>query len=343
MKEIMLPYILVCWVLVKTGVVRWTLANAVRMVGLGALLAFSLFTASRYWSPVDLTNSTTVKAPQTILSPLVQARVDQVYVDHNQKVKAGDLLYTLEDDNLSGQIQATKAQKLAVNAQIDALAVQRQNDLERLDRRLNTREFVSDEEVEDLRASIAVAEAQIASHEATKQELLANKSVLRYEQGKRAIYAPHDGQISTVNINTGSLTGNMHLYDLDKRFLEMRLADQAYGFVRPGQFAEFYVDAYPGHVFRAKVHSIRAGTGEAAVRVLAGDTHVRQHVGNNAGNHGRTVILEFYEPEGFDIPIGATGAAWISADKPHSALGFMDIIGAAIVRLQSMKAYLNAL
>ncbi|MCL1063788.1 hypothetical protein MK852_16880 [Shewanella benthica] len=43
------------------------------------------------------------------------------------------------------------------------------------------------------------------------------------------------------------------------------------------------------------------------------------------------------------LPIGATGSAWISADKPHRILGFLDIIGAATVRLVATKFYLNAI
>ncbi len=48
MKEIMLPYILICIILVKTGIVQWTLRNAVIMIGAGGFLAscFSLHTDS---------------------------------------------------------------------------------------------------------------------------------------------------------------------------------------------------------------------------------------------------------------------------------------------------------
>ncbi|WP_229380999.1 hypothetical protein [Shewanella psychropiezotolerans] len=58
---------------------------------------------------------------------------------------------------------------------------------------------------------------------------------------------------------------------------------------------------------------------------------------------GRTVILEVDEATMAMLPIGATGSAWISADKPHSILGFLDIIGAATVRLVATKSYLNAI
>lgn len=54
-------------------------------------------------------------------------------------------------------------------------------------------------------------------------------------------------------------------------------------------------------------------------------------------------MIEFHEPDGYNLPIGATGSGLISARKPMRILGFMDIIGAATVRLKAYKAYLSAL
>ncbi|MEE1674185.1 hypothetical protein SNR37_003621 [Agarivorans aestuarii] len=125
--------------------------------------------------------------------------------------------------------------------------------------------------------------------------------------------------------------------------MEMRIPDQTFCFVKTGQFAEFYVDVYPGEVFRVRVHSFTAGNGEASVSPIQGPQSVTQHVGANTSTHGRTIILEIFEPEGKVIPIGATGSAWIAANKPHPLLGFIDVIGAATVRLQSYKSYLNTL
>ena len=63
MKEIMLPYVMIIWLLVKTGVIQWNLRNGVITIGIGFFLAFMLFTAHRLWSPADLTDSSTIKAP----------------------------------------------------------------------------------------------------------------------------------------------------------------------------------------------------------------------------------------------------------------------------------------
>ena len=196
-------------------------------------------------------------------------------------------------------------------------------------------EIFKDRDVEKFRSDMKIAKATVKS-------LLAEKQKVEWEQEKKTIAAKFDGQVSIVNIASGGTIGNMHLYDIDRKFLEMRIPDHTYKYVKPGDFAEFYVDAYPGEIFRAKVHSFTAGTGESSVSPMNGPQSVNQHVGRNMGTHGRTVVLEIFEPEGKIIPIGATGSAWISAAKPHPFWGFIDVIGGATVRLHSYKSYLNA-
>ena len=70
----------------------------------GTTILFILAVLSRLWAPVDLTTSTTVKAPHAVVSPLLGERIDQIYVDHNQMVKKGDVLYTLIDTDSSANL-----------------------------------------------------------------------------------------------------------------------------------------------------------------------------------------------------------------------------------------------
>lgn len=342
MKEIMLPYVLICWLLVKSGLVKWTLKNAVTMVGTGVFIAMALFTAHRFWSPADLTDSTTVKAPHAVLSPLFGQEVEQVFVTHNQQVKKGDLIYTLRTEDTESQMDSLNAQKAAHEAEILALTRQIANDRKNLNRLEKLQDFAQEYQRDELRTRIDASEAEIAKTNAQILNIEAQIATANWQNDRREIRAPYDGQLSITNITEGTRIGNMHLYETGKKFVEMRIADQTYSRIEKGQFAEFYVDAYPGEIFRGRVHSITTGTGEAQVSVLNGSQHVRQHVGNNMGTHGRTIIIEFEEPEGYTIPIGATGSGWVSAKKPHEALGFMDIIGGATVRLKSYKAYLSA-
>ncbi|GDY25664.1 MULTISPECIES: HlyD family secretion protein [unclassified Agarivorans] len=343
MKEIMLPYILICWILVKTGVIQWTLRNAVITVSIGVMLAAALFTAHRFWSPADLTDSTTVKAPHAVLSPLFGQEVEEVFVVHNQMVKKGDLIYTLKTEDTESQVIGLEAQKKAAEAEILALIYQINNDKKNLQRLENLSEFAQEYQRDDLRTKIEQTEANVLSVKAQMLSLDAQMTNANWQNERREIRAPFDGQLSITNIVNGTRVGNMHLYDTNKKFVEMRIADQTYRGIQVGQFAEFYVDAYPGEIFRGRVHSLTTGTGEARVSVINGSQQVRRHVGNNMGSHGRTIVIEFEEPEGYNVPIGATGSGWVSANKPHPALGFMDIIGGATVRLKAFKSYLSAI
>lgn len=329
MKEIMLPYILIMWTLVKLGVIQWNLRNAVYIVSLGCFMSFMLFTAHRFWSPADLTDSSTVKAPHAVLSPLVGEQIDTIYVTHNQVLKKGELIYSLVDTDSEAKIEGVEAQV----AQQEELIAQYKRDIQRS---VDAPGVFALRDIEKIKSDLEYAEAM-------QDKAEADLETAKFEQSRMEIRAPFDGQMSITNISSGSRIGNMHIYDTSKKFVEMRIPDQAYRYIKKGQFAEFFVNAYPGEIFRGRVHSITAGTGEAMISARGGDQQVRQHVGNNASAHGRTVVIEFIEPKGYNVPIGSTGSAWISAVKPVPILGFMDIIGAATVRLKAYKAYLNAL
>ncbi|PKF62502.1 hemolysin D [Psychromonas sp. psych-6C06] len=343
MKEIMLPYIFIIWVLVKTGVIQWTLRNAVIYVGIGLFLSLMLFTAHRFWSPADLTDSSTIKAPHAVLSPLFGEEVDSVHVVHNQVVKKGDVIYKLVSTDGDEKIEALVAQVNAKKASIESLKVTIKNDYKNLSRLTRLNDFASESSRDDLLAKIETAEANLIVGEADINKLNADINAAKWSNDRKVVRAPFDGQMSVTTLADGTRLGNLHIYDTSKKFLEMRIPDQAYRYIKVGQFAEFYVDAFPGEIFRGRVHSLTAGTGEAMLNNRASEQQVRQHVGNNAGSHGRTVIIEFIEPQGYNIPIGATGSAWISAEKPMPVLGFMDIIGGATVRLKALKSYLSAL
>ncbi|WP_019027424.1 efflux RND transporter periplasmic adaptor subunit [Colwellia piezophila] len=329
MKEVMIPYILLMWILVSTGAIKWSMKSAFWMISTGLFILLFLGVLSRLWAPVDLTYSSTIKAPHSVLSPLFGEEIDQIYVEHNQIVTKGDVIYTLVDTNSIADLENIRASIVTQEESISQML----RDIKRAE---ISPDIFTDRDIENYHSQLRIAQSNLTS-------LHADFKRVEFEQERKTIRAPFNGQISVVNIANGSRIGNMHIYDTSRKFLEMRIADQTYRYVKPGQFAEFYVDAYPGEIFRAKVHSFTAGTGEASISPLQGPQSVRQHVGANASSHGRTVILEIVEPEGKTIPIGATGSAWISAKKPHAFFGFIDIIGAATVRLHSYKSYLNAL
>ena len=328
MKEIMIPYLLICWLLVKLNIVARTVQNYTIMSGIGLLLLLGLFTAHRFFSPTDLTLSTTVSAPHAVLSPALGQQIDEIYVTHNQRVGKGDLVYKLVDENLKNKELSALVELRAANVEFE------QAERDRNRKESIGRDMLPVAELEAARDLVDIAAAKVSAAEA-------RLNIVRFDLDRLEIRAPFDGQVSHIYVGEGSRVGALHLWDTSKKFVVMRIPDQAYSFIKPGQFAEFFVDAYPGHIFRARVHSVTGATGEAAGNLFPRESMVNQQIQLGAMPVGRTVILEFEDPEGYWIPIGATGSAWISATKPPF-LSFIDIIGAATVRLYSAKAFLGA-
>ncbi|GAL09383.1 multidrug resistance efflux pump [Vibrio astriarenae] len=343
MKEIMLPYLLVVWLLFKFKVLKPTARNYFITTTIGILLAIALFLGHRFYSPIDLTNSTTVKAPHAVLSPAFGQHMDKVHVVHNQEVKQGEVLYTLKDDKITAAITDGKISLKEVTRTIEAKNVQLSQAKRDLDRNESMAEHVSVKDLENAQDRVEVLNAEMKVLQAKHDGLLAKQGSLEFDLSRLTVQAPFDGMVTHVYVADGTRVGSMHLWDTSKKFVEMRIPDQAYGNIEPGQFSEFYIDAYPGQIFRSRVHSVVKATGEAQGNLLPREQAVSSHIQRGSAPVGRTVILEVDSETMAMIPIGATGSAWISANKPHQLLGFLDIIGGATLRLTSAKSFLSAL
>ncbi|QFU21374.1 efflux RND transporter periplasmic adaptor subunit [Shewanella eurypsychrophilus] len=343
MKEIMLPYIFIVWLLFKFKVIKPRPRNYFISVFIGCLIAITLFIAHRFYSPADLTNSTIVRAPHSVLSPALGQQIDKIYVDHNQYVNEGELLYTLRDDSVISAIDEVLAKKQEIQRTVEAKQVEFGQANRDYIRNQRIQDHVSERDLENSGDRVEIIQAELRVLEAQLDVQKAKLRNQQYELSRLNVTAPFDGMVTHVYIAGGSRVGAMHFWQTNNKFVEMRIPDQSFAYIKKGQFAEFYIDAYPGQIFRARVHSKVEATGEAQGDILPREQSVGRHISLGAMPIGRTVILEVDEDTMAMLPIGATGSAWISADKPHSILGFLDIIGAATVRLVATKSYLKAI
>ncbi|WP_432452756.1 MULTISPECIES: HlyD family secretion protein [unclassified Agarivorans] len=278
-----------------------------------------------------------------MLSPALGQHIDKIYVDHNQQVNEGEILYTLKDDKIAAAMSEVHSGLSEVKRSIEAQQVllsQAQRDYQR---NYDMQQHVSLKELEESEDAVAMIKAELKILEAKRNGLLAKLDNLKFDLSRLTVRAPFTGMVTHVYIADGSRIGSLHLWDINKKFVEMRIADQAYQYIKPGQFSEFYVDSFPGQIFRAKVHSIVKATGEAQGNLLPTEQAVSNHIQRGGAPVGRTVILSIDQTTMDMMPIGATGSAWISAEKPHALFGFLDIIGGATLRLSSVKSYLTAL
>ena len=229
---------------------------------------------------------------------------------------------------------AKKAEKGRLQTQLGKL----ENDLKRLGK-------LRGEVIPQSEYDAKVAEVATQRDLVTKADQ--DMADLQWKIDKALVVAPVDGQVAVQFSSEGQYFGEarpaaIHMFT-NKKFIELRIPDQVYQFIKPHAFSEFYVDAYPGKIFRTRVPSITDSTGEAQGALLGTPQSVTQHVVKNSNEIGRTVILEFEEPEGVHIPIGATGKAWIAAEKPIHLLGFLDLVIGSLLRFAAAESYLKAL
>nr|MBL8455270.1 hypothetical protein [Zoogloeaceae bacterium] len=234
MKLILVPYLLICWLLLKFGYVKKSVGNFVAM-GCGAVfLLFVVLTMTRYLAFLDFTATTTVKAPHIVLNSPAGGEIDKIFVTHNQKLKAGDPVYSFKTDLYEIQMKSMLTERARLQTQLEKL----EHDLKRIGR-------LRGEIVPQSEYDAKVAEVQTQRDLVIKAEQTIGE--LQWKIDRAVVVAPVDGQVAVQYSSAGQFFGEIrpaaiHMFTT-KKFIELRIPDQVYAYIKPKAFAEFYVDA----------------------------------------------------------------------------------------------------
>lgn len=246
-----------------------------------ALLAYlwwvpSSGTALRYETRVVKSGDITVTVTATgTLQPLNQVDVgselsgivDEVLVDYNDRVAAGQVLAKLNTDRLVADVveaRASLASKRAKVQEAKATVLETRLAFERCEK-LAARKLCSGEELDTARAEAARAKAVAASAEAEVAVAKATVEGKETELKKANIYSPIDGLVLLRQIEPGqTVAASLQapvLFTLAEDLTQMALhvaVDEAdVGLVAEGQNAEFTVDAYADRRFPATITQVR--------------------------------------------------------------------------------------
>ncbi|WP_394390890.1 HlyD family secretion protein [Shewanella woodyi] len=377
-------------------------SKAFAYIGGGGWLLF-VWVGLLNFTPMDLSGGSLVQSPHIQLRPAssqIKGSVKHIYVEPNQRIEQGQLVYELDDEPY--QIALNKAKvdlnaaevalkladedvKLAMKQHQSVLAdtkisqsqvVAAQKDLSWKEKTLTryveqnrvAPDTITKSQLDEQQTAVALAQSQLASYVASveKATFAEHKAGLEIEKAHLAVasrqsdlagqaetlakaqwdldstkvYAPADGYLTNFIMREGQFVGlvpRIAMYT-DEKYVLMRVNHQAIRNVKVGQSAEFASAVYPGKVFRAQVEGIVEATGEAQGSLLARDDNVRQTTGQNLNNKHHFVRLKLEEGE-YDLPVGAVGLAWISAEKPTALLSFLDVIRGIIIRMKSQIYY----
>jgi RND family efflux transporter MFP subunit len=337
MIEFILIYVLICYILLKKGIVKKTTKNYATMIIIGVVVLYTVFVAFRYYAFLDLTSTATVKSTNIAVRTPTGGEIDKIYVTSNQRVKKGDILFTIDTSKYTAQYE-----------QIEADIRAQENNVENLEKTFKRNQ--------DLKAKGYISQSDfdqsLTNLKNQKENLIKSRGVLDnllWILDRSTVISPIDGVTNIIYISEGQYLpeNRIGLFTIfsDDKFLEVRIPDQLYSFIKPGNFAEFYVNTHPGKIFRGRVASISQSTGEA--QATSGTTILNAQATSslvrNGQSIGRIAIIEFVEPEGINIPIGSNGMVWVSVEKPNHLIAFLDIIAGLILRTNAIEAYLKAL
>ena len=221
------------------------------------------------------------------VSTRVQGQVLKVNVEDNQKVKAGDVLVTLDPREFEANVKSAQAKYSKAHKDLGRMS--------------GYGGFLPDE-----KPILDQYQADALSSEATLQE-----ASLQYEFTK--IVAPDDGTVGSRSVESGQLVvpGQALLALVEPEpwvvanFKEGQLAK-----IRVGQRVEIEIDAIPGHTFEGTVNSVSPGSG-ATFSLLPPD--------NATGNFTKVVqrvpvkiVFEKESLKGFEDRVVAGLSSYVS-------------------------------
>src|SRR5437899_622168 len=250
------------------------------LVGLGA---------RRWWFNLSHVSTDNAQVDGHIIPilPKVGGFVTLVRTDENRRVQAGDTLVVLDDRDYRVRLAQAEAdlavalagvsnkgrvgQAEAQVAQAEANAKKARADLDRL-LPLAQQDIVSKQQLDAAEAAARAADAALAAAQAALTGADARVAAARAARDQAAlnlsytrITVPTSGVVSKKTVEVGQLVQAgqplMSVVPLEDVWLTANLKETEIEDVKPGDPAEFTVDAYPGIRFPGHVESLSPATG----------------------------------------------------------------------------------
>jgi HlyD family secretion protein len=244
---------------------RWAVAGLVVIVAVGA--AWFVRTRAKKSEPRyrtaavergDLTAS--VSATGTV-KPVVQVEVgsqvsgtlEKLYADYNSRVRAGQVLCTLEPSAFRARL-----------AQSEAAVARAEAALKDANRKLvRSRELVKDDYISQ--ADVEAAEVEVEQRRADVKQAQAQLQSSQVDLDHATIRAPIDGVVISRSIDVGQTVAAslqapklfVIANDLTQMQVETRIDEADIGRVRSGLPVSFTVDAFPDQEFEGSVSQVR--------------------------------------------------------------------------------------
>lgn len=177
----------------------------------------------------------TLRSRQSVtLRPEVAGRIAQIGFNEGARVRKGQLLVQLDDVLQKAELSQAQAQLSIARANL------------RRNEELVAQAFVAQRVLDESRAALQVAEAQVALAQARLSRM--------------RVVAPFDGTVGLRNINLGDYVKDgadlVNLEDTSQLTVDFRLPERYQSRIAPGQPVQVQLDALPGKSYSARVQAV---------------------------------------------------------------------------------------
>jgi HlyD family secretion protein len=216
-----------------------------------------------------VTASGTLSALITVqVGAQVSGRVQEILVDYNSPVKAGQVIARLDALLLQAAVDQSRANYLTAQSTLltnEAQAKNAQHQYER-SKALLAQRLLAQSDFDSSEASADVAKAQV---DAAKSSLEVARAALHQAEvnlGYATITSPIDGTVISRSVDVGQTVAAafqaptlfLIAKDLRQMQVDTSVSEADVGRLTTRMTASFTVDAYPGEVFTGRVRQIRS-------------------------------------------------------------------------------------
>ncbi len=199
---------------------------------------------------------------QAMVRSKVPGEVSRVLVREGERVRAGDVLVTLDTRDLQAQLDSAQGSVAEARARLDLARKNEENN-----RQLLAKGFISQNAFDSVANSVSVTTANVLTAEG-------QASIARKALSDATVRAPFSGIVAKRAVNIGEKVSNdspvAQIVDLSLMELEAMVPVAEIPAVRIGQEIAFRVDGFNNRTFKGKVERINptADAGSRAISVF---------------------------------------------------------------------------
>jgi RND family efflux transporter MFP subunit len=303
-------YLVILFVLVKTGLVPWNLFWKVSPVVVLLLLLFGLFIPMNWGAPQG--SAVAIRHSVSIV-PDVAGEVLDVPVEANKPLNAGDVLFRIDP--------------VPYQSQVDALAAQLKLQETRL------------AQMSHLQTTGTGRTFDVEQRQAEVDQLKAQLDGAKWNLDKTVVRAPADGYVTNLALRKGARVANLPLspvmafIDTSETIIGVEIPQIDARYIEPGQKVELTFKFMPGHVYTGKVESVLQA-------IASGQTQTSgTAVAPKAIQSAPFVVRVKLDDAEFArrLPAGSTGEAAIFTEHVKAA----HVIRRVLLRQIAILNYLN--